>query len=124
MTDATQLLLLVVAVGFLHMLVFALVMRWNQFSGEIPRADPTRQGGASRDGGQHDHVESNTESRSVTGNEIGPSLDTDVETVRCPNCGAENEAAYHYCRLCVSELHGGPAGVVPDSSPTRGHMGR
>lgn len=37
-------------------------------------------------------------------------FDPDTPTVHCRVCGTENAAEYAFCRNCVSELPGGPAG--------------
>jgi hypothetical protein len=41
----------------------------------------------------------------------------DASTVACPNCGAENEPEYRYCRACVSELPGYAANHPQFASP-------
>lgn len=41
----------------------------------------------------------------------------DAPTVACPNCGAENEPEYRYCRACVSELPGYAANRSQFASP-------
>ncbi|AUX10639.1 hypothetical protein AArcSl_3028 [Halalkaliarchaeum desulfuricum] len=123
MPDANQLLLLAVAVGLLHVIVFALVMRWSDAAGSPPAGESGFSSLAGREG-DAGAERSDNDSRSVTGEPVGPSLDTDEATVRCPACGAENEAAYQYCRLCVSQLHGGAGGAADGSSPTSDRMGR
>lgn len=35
-------------------------------------------------------------------------------TVACPECGAENDPAFRYCRDCVAELPGGTPLTGPD----------
>lgn len=119
MPDANELLLLAVAVGLLHVVVFALVMRWSS-AGDTPGREGDLSTLVGRDGGG----DPARDARSVTDEPVGPSLDTDAATVRCPTCGAENEAGYQYCRLCVSGLHGGAGGSVVDGGPTRDRMGR
>jgi cytochrome c-type biogenesis protein CcmH/NrfF len=34
------------------------------------------------------------------------------ETVRCPQCGRENEDGFAYCRHCTTALGGGTAGAA------------
>ncbi|MEF8780433.1 MAG: hypothetical protein V5A46_07120 [Haloferacaceae archaeon] len=121
MPDANQLLLLAVAVGLLHAAVFALVMRWSNRRRDAPRGGGDLSALAGGDGGNESP---DREPRSVSGEPVGPSLDTDADTVRCPACGAENEAGYQYCRLCVSSLHGGAAAGVVDGAPASDRMGR
>lgn len=36
----------------------------------------------------------------------------DEETVRCPDCGRENEDGFAYCRHCTTELGSGTAGAA------------
>ena len=123
MPDANQLLLLAVAIGLLHVVVFALVIRWSDAAGSPPAGESGLSSLAGR-GGDAGAERSERDSQSVTAEQVGPSLDTDEATVRCPACGAENEAAYQYCRLCVSQLHGGAGGATDGGSPTRDQMGR
>lgn len=33
-------------------------------------------------------------------------IDREAGVLECPNCAAENELGYRYCRSCVSELPG------------------
>jgi hypothetical protein len=33
-------------------------------------------------------------------------VDTDSETLRCPNCETKNERGYRFCRSCLDELPG------------------
>lgn len=47
----------------------------------------------------------------------GESRDEDG-VCRCPECGAENEAEYRFCRSCVAELPGGT--VRPTRANRRG----
>lgn len=121
MPDANQLLLLAVAVGLLHAAVFALVMRWSNGRRDAPRGGGDRSSLAGGDGGSESR---DRESRPVDGEPSGPGLDTDADTVRCPACGAENEAGYRYCRLCVSGLHRSAAGGGVDGAPASDRMGR
>lgn len=46
----------------------------------------------------------------------------DRETVRCRQCGTENERAYRFCRNCVAELPGGALGGATTPSPNSRRM--
>ena len=35
---------------------------------------------------------------------LGEQFDRPVDVVECPDCGADNELGYRYCRSCVAEL--------------------
>jgi hypothetical protein len=44
-------------------------------------------------------------------------------SVRCPDCGATNEAGYRYCRNCVAELPGSSP-YTPSTGPGRSALSR
>ncbi|NUB92679.1 zinc ribbon domain-containing protein [Haloterrigena sp. SYSU A558-1] len=46
-------------------------------------------------------------------------VDRDAETVVCPDCGAENDLDYRFCRNCVEELPGSAVGTASSAAPSR-----
>lgn len=58
-------------------------------------------------------------SRVGAGADPDDAIDRDAGTVACPDCGAENELEYTYCRRCVGELPVGAAGRRAGGAPSR-----
>lgn len=48
---------------------------------------------------------------------VADSVDPVDGIVRCPDCGAENDLGYRYCRACVAELPGAARVARSASSP-------
>ncbi|WP_049926548.1 DUF7577 domain-containing protein [Halopiger goleimassiliensis] len=46
-------------------------------------------------------------------------IDRESGSVVCPDCGAENDLGYTYCRRCVGELPGGANHRRTGGSPAR-----
>ena len=46
-------------------------------------------------------------------------VDRESGTVTCPDCDAENELGYTYCRRCVGELPGEPSRPATGNAPSR-----
>lgn len=47
----------------------------------------------------------------------GTPSDASGDLVTCPDCGAENERGYRYCRSCVTELPGSNLPTSSSSTP-------
>ncbi|MFB6227169.1 MAG: zinc ribbon domain-containing protein [Halobacteriales archaeon] len=73
---------LLAGVLVIHLLAIGLMYRY--------RNDTSRTGGSASDS-EHDLI------------------DREAGVLECPNCAAENELGYRYCRCCVSELPGSVA---------------
>ena len=56
---------------------------------------------------------------------IGPdaertaTVDRDAEAAVCPDCGAENDLSYRFCRNCVEELPSSAVETASSAAPSR-----